>query len=63
MSVVGLPGQIVVFPEIEAVMPFDTVTVTAAVSAQLPLPTNTEYVVLMVGETVIAAFVEPVVQE
>ena len=42
VSVVGLPGQIVVLPEIDAVMPFETVTVTLAVSAQPPLPTKTE---------------------
>ena len=63
MSVVGLPGQIVVFPEMAAVIPLETVTVTAAVSAQLPLPTKTEYVVVVVGVTLIAALVEPVVQE
>ena len=63
VSVVGLPGQIVVFPEIDAVIPFETVTTVLAVSAQLPLPTKTEYVVLVVGETFIAAVVAPVVQE
>mgnify|MGYP001571287187 CR=1 FL=1 len=52
-----------VLPEIEAVIPLATTTVAVAVSAQLPLPTNTEYVVFVVGDTVMEEFVEPVVQE
>ena len=58
-----VPGQIVELPEMLAVMPLDTVTVTLPVSAQLPLLTITEYVVLVVGVTVMEVEVEPVVQE
>ena len=42
VKVVGLPGQIVVFPETDAVMPLEIFTIMLAVSAQLPLPTITE---------------------
>jgi hypothetical protein len=40
-----------------------TKTVEAAVSEQDPLETNTEYVVAVVGDTVIGFVVAPVFQE
>jgi hypothetical protein len=63
VRVAELPGQIVVLPEMLAVIPFETITVTFAVSVQLPIPTTTEYVVLVVGETTMVEFVEPVFHE
>ena len=57
------PVQIFTGPVIVEFIPFESVTVVLAVSPQLPLLTNTEYVVLAVGVTVMEAVLEPVVQE
>ena len=53
LSVAVCPEQIVEFGPAVAVIPGDTVTESNAVSAQLPIATMTEYVVLAVGETII----------
>ena len=57
-----LPVQTAVGPLIVAFSPLETVTVAVAVTVQLPLPAITEYVVVIVGEIVIAAVVAPVFQ-
>ena len=63
MSVALPPAQIPVGPVIVVLTLLPTVTVLVAVAEQLPLVTFTEYAVVAVGETLIAAVVAPVFQE
>ena len=63
MSVAISPTHKKVFPETETTGEGLIVTVTLAVSEQLPDETITEYVAAEVGETVIAVEVAPVVHE
>lgn len=57
------PAQRLEVPVTDAVGDAETDTVVAAVSEQDPEDTMTEYVVGVVGETVMEAVVEPVVHE
>ena len=63
VSVVASPMQSKVFPEITGAVAWFTVTVAEAVSAQTPFDAITEYVVFVLGETVMTDVVAVVFQE